>query len=89
MDTQTGEIYAIANVKRNEDGTVTVTSANLAAVEVFEPGSVAKVFSLSSVVDTGVANPDTTIEVPGSMVFGEGTEWEQTITDAEPHDTSR
>ena len=87
MDTQTGEIYAIANVKLNEDGTVTVTSANLAAVEVFEPGSVAKVFSLASVVDTGVANPDTTIQVPGSMVFGEGTEWEQKINDAEPHDT--
>ena len=87
MDTDTGEIYAIANVKRNDDGTVTVTSANLAAVEVFESGSVAKVFSLASVVDTGAASPDTTIEVPGKMVFGEGTEWEQTIYDAKPHDT--
>ena len=87
VDTDTGEIYAIANVKLGDDGTVAVTSANLAAVEVFEPGSVAKVFSLSSVVDTGVANPDTVIDVPGSLVFGEGTEWEQKINDAEPHDT--
>ncbi|MDP2290900.1 MAG: penicillin-binding protein 2 [Actinomycetota bacterium] len=87
MDTQTGEIYAIANVKRGDDGVVTVTSANLAAVEVFEPGSVAKVFSLSAVVDTAVATPDTSISVPGRMVFGEDTEWEQTINDAEPHDT--
>ncbi|MEQ1701027.1 MAG: penicillin-binding protein 2, partial [Ilumatobacteraceae bacterium] len=87
MDTHTGEIYAIANVKRNEDGTVTVTSANLAAVDVFEPGSVAKVFSLSAVVDTGVANPDTSIDVPGELVFGKDTQWEQKITDAEPHNT--
>ena len=87
MDTDTGEIYAIANVTLGENGVVNVTSANLAAVDVFEPGSVAKVFSLSSVVDTGVAGPETTIAVPGSMVFGAGTEWEQKINDAEPHDT--
>lgn len=87
MDTRTGEIYAIANVKLSEDGTVTVTSANLAAVDVFEPGSVAKVFSLSAVVDTGVANPDTSIDVPGTMVFGKDTQWVQTINDAEPHNT--
>ncbi|MGB8860687.1 MAG: penicillin-binding protein 2, partial [Ilumatobacteraceae bacterium] len=85
MDTATGEIYAVANVSRGDDGVVAVTSANLAAVEPFEPGSVAKVFSLSAVVDTGVANPDTTIEVPGRIVYDKGTEWEHTITDAEPH----
>jgi cell division protein FtsI (penicillin-binding protein 3) len=85
MDTATGEIYAVANVSRADDGTVAVTSANLAAVEPFEPGSVAKVFSLSAVVDTGVANPDTTIEVPGRIVYDKGTQWEHTINDAEPH----
>ena len=88
MDTQTGEIYAIANVVRDPDtGEVYVTSANLAAVEAFEPGSVAKVFSLSSVVDQGLAGPNTTIDVPGYVVFNENSQWEQTIRDAEPHDT--
>lgn len=88
MDTDTGEIYAIANVQRNEeDGTVAVTSANLAAVEAFEPGSVAKVFSLSAVVDTGVATPDTVVSVPGRIVFDRGTEWETEISDAELHGT--
>lgn len=85
MDTATGEIYAVANVKRGDDGVVAVTSANLAAVEPFEPGSVAKVFSLSSVVDTGEATPDTVIEVPGRIVYDKGTVWEHTINDAEPH----
>ncbi len=85
MDVATGEIYAVANVKRDEEGVVDVTSANLAAVEAFEPGSVAKVFSISSVLDTGVATPETVVEVPGKIVFDKDTEWEQTITDAEPH----
>jgi len=87
MDTATGEIYAVANVSRGDDGVVAVTSANLAAVEPFEPGSVAKVFSLSSVVDTGVATPDTVIDVPGRIVYDRGTQWEHTINDAEPHNT--
>ena len=87
MDTATGEIYAMANVERGDDGKVAVTSANLAAVEPFEPGSVAKVFSLSAVVDSGVAGPDSVISVPGKMLFNKGTIWEQTINDAEPHDT--
>jgi cell division protein FtsI (penicillin-binding protein 3) len=85
MDTSTGEIYAVANVSRGDDGVVAVTSANIAAVEPFEPGSVAKVFSLSAVVDTGVATPDTVIEVPGQIVYDRGTTWEHTINDAEPH----
>ncbi len=87
MDTATGEIYAMANVQRDDDGVVRVTSANLAAVDAFEPGSVAKVFSLSAVVDSGAATPDTVINVPGSMVFDKGTIWEQTVHDAEPHNT--
>jgi cell division protein FtsI (penicillin-binding protein 3) len=85
MDVATGEIYSLANVKRGDDGTAAVTSANLAAVEAFEPGSVAKVFSISSVLDTGSATPDTTIEVPGTIVFDKDTEWEMTINDAERH----
>ena len=87
MDTVTGEIYAMANVERTPDGVVEVTSANLAAVQPFEPGSVAKVFSISAAVDSGAVDPNTTLEVPGKIVFDEGTQWEKTITDAEPHGT--
>ena len=93
MDTATGAIYAIANVQRTpiaEDGSggvVEVTSGNLAAVEPFEPGSVAKVFSLAAVVDSGVANPDTVIDVPGYIIYDKGTAWEERINDAVPHDT--
>jgi cell division protein FtsI (penicillin-binding protein 3) len=85
MDTASGEVYAVANVERGDDQKVKVTSANLAVVEPFEPGSVAKVFSLSAVVDTGSANPDTVVSVPGKLTFDKGTQWEHTIHDAEPH----
>ena len=93
MDTASGAIYAIANVQRtpiNQDGTggvVEVTSGNLAAVEPYEPGSVAKVFSLSAVVDSGIANPDTSVDVPGYLIYDKGTQWEHRIDDAAPHDT--
>ncbi len=86
MDTVTGDIYAVANVERGDDQKVRVTSANLAVVEPFEPGSVAKVFSLSAVVDTGTAGPDTVVSVPGKLTFDQGTQWEHTIRDAEPHE---
>ena len=44
MDTDTGEIYAMASVRRNDDtGVVEITSGNFAAVDAYEPGSVAKV----------------------------------------------
>ena len=86
MDSTTGEIYAMANVERTPEGQVEVTSANLAAVQPFEPGSVAKVFSIAAAVNEGAVTPDTTLEVPGKIVFDEGTDWEKTITDATPHD---
>ena len=87
MDTSSGEIYSIANVRRGDDGVARVTSANLAAVEAYEPGSVAKVFSIAAALDVGVATPDTVLDVPGAMVFDKDTRYEFTITDAYPHAT--
>ncbi|MFZ4719643.1 MAG: peptidoglycan D,D-transpeptidase FtsI family protein [Ilumatobacteraceae bacterium] len=87
MEPGTGNILAVANVERDKDKQLHITSANKAVVEPFEPGSVAKVFSLSAVVDAGIATPKTMIDVPGKMVFNKGTQWEQTINDAEPHNT--
>ncbi|MEP7046036.1 MAG: penicillin-binding protein 2 [Ilumatobacteraceae bacterium] len=86
---KTGDIYASANVRRTADGTAEVTSANLAATDAHEPGSVAKVFSLSAAVNEGLATPETTINVPGYLVYRpvnkSDEKWKFKIRDAEPH----
>ena len=67
-----------------------MTSANLAATDAHEPGSVAKVFSLSAAVNEGLATPETTINVPGFLVYKpvnkSDEKWKFKIRDAEPHD---
>ena len=87
LDSKTGEILAMANVERDASGTAVVTSANKAMVEANEPGSVAKLFSISASLNEGVTTPDTTITVPPYLVFNQGTKWEQKLTDAESHAT--
>ena len=91
LGTKTGDIYASANVRRDSDGKVEVTSANLAATDAHEPGSVAKVFSLSAAVNEGIATPETTIDVPGFLVYKpvnkSDEKWKFKIRDAEPHNT--
>lgn len=86
MDTATGEILAVSSVRRASDGTVAVTNGNLTVVESYEPGSVAKIFSIAATIDAGYTTPDRTYEVPGVYEFDPGTEFAMTITDAYPHD---
>jgi cell division protein FtsI (penicillin-binding protein 3) len=90
MGVKSGDIYASANVRRDSNGTAEVTSANLAASDAHEPGSVAKVFSLSAAVNEGLATPETTISVPGFLTYRpvnkSDEKWKFKIRDAEPHD---
>jgi cell division protein FtsI (penicillin-binding protein 3) len=85
MHTQTGEIYAMSNVRRNDDGTYSNSAGNIAAVEAHEPGSVAKVFSVAAAIEDGTVTAQSTFSVPGKQVFNKGTKWEQEIKDAYPH----
>lgn len=82
MDAQTGDIYAMSNVRRNDAGQVVVASGNYAAVEAYEPGSVAKVFSVSAAMNEGKVTPETVFSVPGVTVI-DGFP----IRDAWPHPT--
>ena len=86
LDTKTGEVLSIASVRRGDDGVAAITAGNLAAVEAYEPGSVAKVFSVSAAIDSGITSPDRVYEVPGSYTFDLGTDYEYTIKDAYPHE---
>ena len=65
MDTKTGDILAMTNVRRGTDGVASIAKGNYAAVEAYEPGSVAKVFSISAAVNEGTVTPDTSMHVPG------------------------
>jgi len=87
MHTKTGEIYAMSNVRRNDDGTYGSGAGNIGAVEAHEPGSVAKVFSVAAAIEDGKVTPQSNFLVPGKQVFNKGTQWEQEIKDAYPHPT--
>jgi cell division protein FtsI (penicillin-binding protein 3) len=64
MDTDTGDIYASASVIRNDDGVVEITPGNFAAVNAYEPGSVAKVITTAAGLNEGAVTPETTFVVP-------------------------
>ena len=67
MDTATGDVLAMASVDRDTStGKVTVSPANKAAVDSFEPGSVAKIVPSSAVLDLGESTPDQYWHVTGS-----------------------
>lgn len=80
MNTTTGQVYAMSNVRRNAAGSAVLASGNFAAVEAYEPGSVAKVFSVSAALNEGVVTPETVFTVPGAIVVDKFP-----IRDAWPH----
>ncbi|MFY8237841.1 MAG: peptidoglycan D,D-transpeptidase FtsI family protein, partial [Ilumatobacteraceae bacterium] len=82
MNSATGEVYAMSNIRRDEAGNAVIASGNYAAVEAYEPGSVAKVFSISAAINEGKVTPDTVMSVPGIVVVDKFP-----IRDAWPHPT--
>lgn len=64
MDSDSGDILAMASVRRNEEDVVEVTSGNYAAVNAYEPGSVAKVVTVAAGLNERTVTPETTFVVP-------------------------
>jgi len=82
-NTKTGEIYAMAAVRKDPDtGEYYITSANIAAVDAYEPGSVAKVITISAAINEGTVTKDTTYDVPWRKHF-----YDLDLSDAEQHAT--
>ncbi len=75
LDTKSGEVLAMA-----EDNTFDPSQdigrqgnkqmGNLPVTSPFEPGSVNKVVTASSVIEYGLSNPDEVLQVPGSINMG-------------------
>jgi cell division protein FtsI (penicillin-binding protein 3) len=81
MDTETGDLLALANVRVDEEsGDPEVTNANLAVVETYEPGSVAKIVTAAAALNEGVATPQTAFTVPYQKQF-----YDVVFTDGIPH----
>ncbi len=82
MSTKTGEIIAMASVRRNDDGVVEVTSGNFAAVDAYEPGSVVKAATIAAALNEGAVTPSSTFEVPWQKQYSDTM-----LHDAEQHPT--
>jgi cell division protein FtsI (penicillin-binding protein 3) len=80
MDSETGDVYAMVSVQRGDDGVYRATGGNLAVVEPYEPGSVAKVITLAAALNEGAVSADTTLSVPYKKQVDEFE-----IKDAYPH----
>lgn len=78
MDPHTGEILAMSSTPRlnlnNYQSIKTVfpgeTPFNRAISEAYEPGSVAKILTMSGALDSGAVKPETVTFVPESIVVG-------------------
>lgn len=75
LDAKTGDVLAMSNdntfdpsqdLGRQEDRQM----GNLAVSSPFEPGSVNKIVTASSVIEFGLSNPDEVLQVPGSINMG-------------------
>lgn len=75
LDAKTGEVLAMANdttfdpsqdIGRQTDRQI----GNLPVTSPFEPGSVNKIVTASSVIEYGLSNPDEVLQVPGSIDMG-------------------
>ena len=80
MDTDTGDLFGMASVQRNDDDVVEITSGNYAAVAAYEPGSVAKVVTVAAGLNQGAVTPDSTFVVPWRKQYADDL-----LTDSHQH----
>jgi cell division protein FtsI (penicillin-binding protein 3) len=84
LDARTAEVYALANSHTfdpsNRVSFEPEAMGNPAVSEPFEPGSVNKVVTIATAIEDGIMQPDTVLDVPGSLHVAD-----RTIHDAWPH----
>jgi cell division protein FtsI (penicillin-binding protein 3) len=93
MDSKTGEVLAMSNdntfdpsqdIGRQGDKQL----GNPAVSSPFEPGSVNKIITASSVIEYGLSNPDEVIQVPGSINMGGVTIHDAWVHGVAPYTTT-
>ncbi|ASR35379.1 cell division protein FtsI [Prauserella marina] len=86
LDAKTGEVYALANDKTFDPNDSTTfepeLTNNTAVTTPYEPGSVNKIIAATAAIDSGIAEPDSVRQVPGSIKIAD-----HTVRDAWEHGT--
>jgi cell division protein FtsI (penicillin-binding protein 3) len=78
IDVQTGEVLAIANLPAfnpNNRGKLTgQQTRNRAIIDLYEPGSTMKAFTIAAGLEAGIVRPESVIQTgPGSLTIGPNT----------------
>ncbi|MGH9180533.1 MAG: peptidoglycan D,D-transpeptidase FtsI family protein [Acidimicrobiales bacterium] len=85
MGTATGEVLALANLVTPAAGGAPVPAPkNMALTDVFEPGSVNKVITISGAIEDGVVGPAETLAVPDTIRVAD-----HTFSEHAPHPVAR
>ncbi|MGH9281748.1 MAG: peptidoglycan D,D-transpeptidase FtsI family protein, partial [Acidimicrobiales bacterium] len=85
METGTGEVLALANLRAGADGSPPRQAGKNAAVtDVFEPGSVNKVITISAALEEGIVQPDDVLLVPGTIKVAD-----HVFSEHDPHPPAR
>ena len=83
MDSQSGEVLAMASLVAGEKGQPPQSaSSNRALTAVFEPGSVNKLITIAGALEEGLISPSDKLAVPGTIRVGN-----HTFSEHEPHPT--
>jgi cell division protein FtsI (penicillin-binding protein 3) len=67
MRTKTGEVLAMANLAAREDGTVGPAPKNMTLTNVYEPGSVNKMITVSAALEEKLIRPEDRLTVPSTI----------------------
>jgi len=73
MDTASGEVLALANLMAGDGGAVSPADRNSAVTNVYEPGSVNKLITLSAALEEGVVRPEDKLTVGNSIRVADAT----------------
>jgi cell division protein FtsI (penicillin-binding protein 3) len=75
VDVQTGDVLAMATVDGASDTApahvADNTEQNRPVFDVYEPGSTNKVITMAGAIQEGIVSPDTTFDVPSSIMVGD------------------
>jgi len=87
MDPRTGEILAMVNVPKVKDnvfGPKPAFERNRCVTDLYEPGSIFKLVTISGALADGLVKPTTKVTVPSSLTL-----YDRTINDSHTHGTER